>query len=290
MGFGRFSCSYRGGLASVRPLLASPPPSAAASSSAAAAPEVAPLVAPLASPLAPVAPTPSQCPPTPRCPSAAAAAAVPASPLGALVALGPPSASFATASFTSAPGATTTSLCPTPFFTAASSTSATVTPTPRCPSASGPAPSVLCEPTIQWRELHDGCPRAVHLLYNIPGGLRFLSHRADPVPGLLRHMPASLARPTEQDGCVHEHVPPPALPTARTTAPARHGPPAIAGHLSVLHCHLRPVYRRSRRHKLHSLAQLSVGLQQQPDMHHHADFARHRKSHDSDLLLNGSML
>ena len=58
MDFGRFSCSDRGGLASVRPLLAS------ASTS----------VAPLASPLAPVAPTPSQCPPTPRCPSAAATA------------------------------------------------------------------------------------------------------------------------------------------------------------------------------------------------------------------------
>jgi len=144
---------------------------------------------------------------------------------------------------------------------------------------------------MEWRELHVGCPRAVHLLYNSPVGLRVLCHRADQVPGLVRHMPASLARPTEHDGHVHEHVPPPALPTASTTAPARHGPPAIAGHLvSVLYHLLRPLHRRSRRHKLHSLAQLSVGVRQQPDVHHHADVARHRTSHDSNLLLNGSGL
>jgi hypothetical protein len=45
---------------------------------------------------------------------------------------------------------------------------------------------------------------------------------------------------------------------------------------TVLHRH-RPMHRRSRRPKLHSLAQLSGELRHQPDVLHHADFARHRK-------------
>ena len=44
-------------------------------------------------------------------------------------------------------------------------------------------------------------------------------------------------------------------------------------------CHrLRPLHRRSARPELHSLAQLSVGLQQQPNVLHHADAACHWKA------------
>ena len=44
-------------------------------------------------------------------------------------------------------------------------------------------------------------------------------------------------------------------------------------------CHrLRPLHRRSARPELHSLAQLSVGLQQQPNVLHRADAARHWKA------------
>ncbi len=49
--------------------------------------------------------------------------------------------------------------------------------------------------------------------------------------------------------------------------------------------HLRPLHQRSERPELHSLAQLSVGLRQQPGVHHHADRARHWKAPDSDQLL-----
>ena len=50
-------------------------------------------------------------------------------------------------------------------------------------------------------------------------------------------------------------------------------------------CHrLRPLHRRSERPELHSLAQLSVELRRQPGVLHHADFARHWKAPDSDLL------
>jgi len=45
---------------------------------------------------------------------------------------------------------------------------------------------------------------------------------------------------------------------------------------TVLHRH-RPMHRRSRRPKLHSLAQPSGELPRQPNVLHHADFARHRK-------------
>jgi hypothetical protein len=44
----------------------------------------------------------------------------------------------------------------------------------------------------------------------------------------------------------------------------------------LLYHHLRPLHRRSERPELHSLAQLSEFLPQQPTLHHHADRARHR--------------
>ena len=52
-------------------------------------------------------------------------------------------------------------------------------------------------------------------------------------------------------------------------------------------CHrLRPLHRRSARPELHSLAQLSVGLQQQPGVLHHADAACHWKAPVSGLRLS----
>jgi hypothetical protein len=48
--------------------------------------------------------------------------------------------------------------------------------------------------------------------------------------------------------------------------------------------HLRPLHRRSERPELHSLAQLSVELQQQPGVLHHAVAARHWKALVIDLL------
>ena len=48
--------------------------------------------------------------------------------------------------------------------------------------------------------------------------------------------------------------------------------------------HLRPLHRRPERPELHSLAQLSVELQPQPGVLHHAVAARHWKAPDSDLL------
>ena len=73
-------------------------------------------------------------------------------------------------------------------------------------------------------------------------------------------------------------------------ASASFAAPASCAELTVLHRLHRPMHRRSRRPKLHSLAQLSVGLRHQPDVLHHADFARHRKFHDSNKLFNGSVL
>ena len=52
----------------------------------------------------------------------------------------------------------------------------------------------------------------------------------------------------------------------------------------LLYHHLWTLHRRSERDELHSLAQLSVELRQQPGVLHHADFARHRKAPDRDLL------
>jgi hypothetical protein len=54
--------------------------------------------------------------------------------------------------------------------------------------------------------------------------------------------------------------------------------------------HLRPLHRRSERPELHSLAQLSVELQQQPDVLHHAVAARHWKAPDSDLIQDAAMV
>ena len=48
--------------------------------------------------------------------------------------------------------------------------------------------------------------------------------------------------------------------------------------------HLRPLHRRPERPELHSLAQLSVELQPQPGVLHHAVAARHWKASVSDLL------
>ncbi len=58
----------------------------------------------------------------------------------------------------------------------------------------------------------------------------------------------------------------------------------------LLHHHLRPLHRRSQLPELHSIAQLSVELRQQPGVLHHADRARHRKAPDSDLLRYGVWL
>jgi hypothetical protein len=49
----------------------------------------------------------------------------------------------------------------------------------------------------------------------------------------------------------------------------------------LLHRHLRPLHRRN---ELHSLAQLSVELRQQPGVLHHADRARYWKAPDCNLL------
>ena len=59
---------------------------------------------------------------------------------------------------------------------------------------------------------------------------------------------------------------------------------------TLLHCHLWPLHRRSKRPELHSLAQLSVELRQQPDVLHHADRTRHRKAPDSNFLQYGVLL
>jgi hypothetical protein len=48
--------------------------------------------------------------------------------------------------------------------------------------------------------------------------------------------------------------------------------------------HLRPLRRRSLGPELHYLAQLSVELQRQPGVLHHAVAARHRKALVIDLL------
>ena len=56
-------------------------------------------------------------------------------------------------------------------------------------------------------------------------------------------------------------------------------------------CHrLRPLHRRSERPELHSLAQLSVELQQQSGVLHHAVAARHWKAPDSDLIQDAAMV
>jgi len=58
---------------------------------------------------------------------------------------------------------------------------------------------------------------------------------------------------------------------------------------ALLHC-LLALHRRSERPELHSLAQLSVELRQQPDVLHHADRARHWKAPDSNFLQYGAWL
>jgi hypothetical protein len=59
----------------------------------------------------------------------------------------------------------------------------------------------------------------------------------------------------------------PAAPAAAYTPPSS----AAAGCHGLLRDQLRRLHRRSEREKLHSLAQLSVGLWQQPGVLHHAD-------------------
>ena len=59
---------------------------------------------------------------------------------------------------------------------------------------------------------------------------------------------------------------------------------AAAGCHGLLRDQLRHLHRRSEPEKLHSLAQLSFGLWQQPGVLDHADYARHRSDTDCDLL------
>ena len=63
-----------------------------------------------------------------------------------------------------------------------------------------------------------------------------------------------------------------------TTAVAAVAAVAAAVAAGDLLCHRRPLHHRSSRPELHSLAQLSGGLQQQPNVLHHADAARHWKA------------
>ena len=80
---------------------------------------------------------------------------------------------------------------------------------------------------------------------------------------------------------------PAAIAPAAAAAPAAAVPPspaAAAGCHGLLRDQLRHLHRRSEPEKLHSLAQLSVGLWQRPVVLHHADCARHRSDTDCDLL------
>ena len=74
---------------------------------------------------------------------------------------------------------------------------------------------------------------------------------------------------------------PAALAAAAALAPAAFALAAATFPLAagdLLYRHLRTLHRRSSRPELHSLAQLSVGLQQQPNVLHRADAARHWKA------------
>ncbi len=59
---------------------------------------------------------------------------------------------------------------------------------------------------------------------------------------------------------------------------------AVVAAVHLFFRHLRPLHRRSECPKLHSLAQLSVELRQQPGVLHHVDGARHWKAPDSDII------
>ena len=59
---------------------------------------------------------------------------------------------------------------------------------------------------------------------------------------------------------------------------------AAAAEHTEIYRHLWPMHRRSERPELHSIAQLSGVVRLRPGVLHHADFARHRKAPDRDLL------
>ena len=73
-----------------------------------------------------------------------------------------------------------------------------------------------------------------------------------------------------------------AVAAAAIAAPATPATNRRTEHL--LYHHIRPLHRRATLTELHSLAQLSVELRQQPGVLHHVDRARHRKAPDSNLL------
>jgi hypothetical protein len=73
-----------------------------------------------------------------------------------------------------------------------------------------------------------------------------------------------------------------AVAAAAIAAPATPATNRRTEHL--LYRHLRDLHRRAELPELHSIAQLSVELRQQPGVRHHADRARHRKAPDSNLL------
>jgi hypothetical protein len=59
------------------------------------------------------------------------------------------------------------------------------------------------------RERRDLGKRPVRTMLGLQSqalGLRFLCPRADQLPGLVRHMPPSLARPPEPDDQMHERM------------------------------------------------------------------------------------
>ena len=103
----------------------------------------------------------------------------------------------------------------------------------------------------------------------------FLSPRASSSGSAHYQVSSNPTGPTKKDGTPDMRY------AANRAAPSaswfsKHGL-ALTATASALHHQLRPLHRRSRRPKLHSLAQLSGGLRRQPDVLHHADFARHRK-------------